>query len=656
MESNTIMSIGSKLKHIFIGDPLNPFNPNMLRHVSLIALLAWVGLGADGLSSSCYGPEETYIALGAHTHLAIFIAIATAVTVFVISLAYNQVIELFPSGGGGYKVATQLLGPYIGLISGAALIIDYVLTIAVSTASGMDALLSLMSPVLQPYKLFAEAMIIIFLMVLNLRGMKESIKFLLPIFLGFVVIHFFLIVYGIASHRSGLIGIIPSTISETKNLAASIGWIPLLALTLHAYSLGGGTYTGLEAVSNNVNRLTHPRVTTGKWTMFYMALSLSFTAAGIILLYLLWDAHPVAGQTLNAVVFHSILGNSQTGNVFLYITLLLEALLLFVGANTGFLAGPTVLANMSIDGWLPNRFRNLSTRLVIQNGLILFGISALAILLWSRGHVSLLVILYSINVFITFSLSILGLCVYWIRHRHTEKSRWLFRLIFSSIAFIITSSILCITLSSKFEDGGWVTVLITCMVIGLCLLIKKHYKNVNRKLALIDKQLKQPIMQRCENPLIPDPLQPTAVILVGKNLGVGMHTLLCILRMFPKHFKNFVFLSVGIVDMGSFTGQAALQKMRREVNDILQYFVAYCHQYEIAAESYADYGTDTIEKLIGLAEKVSEKYPNCIFFSSKLIFEHDNWFTRVLHNETPMSLQRQLHLRGKELVILPMKI
>jgi amino acid transporter len=646
----------SKLKRLLFGDPLNPFNPNILRHVSLVALLAWIGLGADGLSSSCYGPEETYIALNGHTHLALFIAIAMAATVFIISIAYNQVIELFPSGGGGYKVATQLLGPYIGLISGAALIIDYVLTIAVSTASGMDALFSLLPKSYLPYKLFSEAMLIIFLLILNMRGMKESIKVLLPIFLGFVIIHFCLIVYGIAAHSTGLIGMLPNTLNETKNLAASIGWIPLLAFMLHAYSLGSGTYTGLEAVSNNVNRLTEPRVTTGKWTMFYMAVSLSFTAAGFILLYLLWNAYPVAGKTLNAVVFHSILGDSPLGNAFLVITLALEAALLFVGANTGFLAGPAVLANMAVDGWIPNRFRSLSTRLVIQNGLILFGISALILLLWSRGRVSLLVILYSINVFITFSLSILGLCVYWVRHRKTEKSRWLFRLIFSAFALLITTSILCVTLISKFESGGWFTVLITCMVIALCLLIKNHYRKVKKKLGLIDAQLRQAITEKTEHPLIPDPQQSTAVILVGKSFGVGMHTLLCVLRMFPRHFKNFIFVSVGIVDMGSFTGQAALEKMRHEVNETLQYFVDYCQQYGMAAESYADFGTDPIEKILMLSEIIGEKYPNCIFFSSKLIFEHDNWITRMLHNETPMTLQRQLHLQGKELVILPMQL
>jgi amino acid transporter len=650
------MSFQSRLKHYLIGDPLNPFNPNIMRHVSLIAFFAWIGLGADGLSSSCYGPEESFIALGTHSHLALFIAIAMGITVFIISLGYNQVIELFPSGGGGYKVATQLLGSYVGLVSGAALLIDYVLTIAVSTASGMDAVFSFLPASLLHYKLLSEAVLIILLIVLNMRGMKESIKLLLPIFLGFIIVHTVLIIYGIAAHSKGLLTIVPDTINETHELAGLIGWIPLLAIMLHAYSLGSGTYTGLEAVSNNVNRLSEPRVKTGKWTMLYMAVSLSFTATGIILLYLLWNAKPVHGQTLNAVVFHSILGDSWSGGIMLTITLMLEAGLLFVAANTGFLAGPSVLANMAVDGWVPNRFRHLSTRLVVQNGLILFGISALLILIWCEGRVSLLVILYSINVFITFSLSLLGLCVYWMKHRSEASPNWKFRFSFSLFAFLITTCILCVTLFSKFESGGWVTVLITCAVIAACLLIKRHYRSVNKTLALLDAQLKQPISQKTIHPIAPDPQQPTAVILVGKSFGVGMHTLLCVLRMFPRHFKNFIFLSVGIVDVESFSGGTALEKMREQVNETLHYFVDYCQQYGIAAESDIAFGTDTVEKLSELAEKIGEKYPNCIFFASKLIFEHDNWITRLLHNETPVSLQRQLHMQGKELVILPMRI
>jgi len=650
------MAIGSRCKQLLFGNPLNPFNPSILRHASLVAFLAWIGLGADGLSSSCYGPEEAFIALGTHTHFALYIAIATAITVFVISLGYNQVIELFPSGGGGYKVATQLLGPYVGLVSGAALIVDYVLTIAVSTASSMDAFFSMLPKTALGYKLFAEVFIIFLLITLNMRGMKESIKVLMPIFLGFVFVHFSLIVYGIIAHRHGIWPIIPQTLQQTNNMIALVGWLPFLGLVVHAYSLGSGTYTGLEAVSNNVNRLREPRVETGKWAMFYMATSLSFTAGGIILLYLLWTPHALVGQTLNAVVFHSILGDSHFGKITLLITLLLEAGLLFVAANTGFLAGPSVLANMAIDGWMPNRFRHLSTRLVVQNGLILFGLSALAILVWCQGEVALLVVLYSINVFITFSLSLLGLSVFWITHRSSASPNWGWRFLFSLSAFFIAASILVITLFTKLQSGGWLTVTITCAVVALCLMIKRHYKNVAKKLAELDTQLKQPITEEPVQPLVPDPHLPTAGILVGKSLGVGMHTLLCVLRMFPHHFKNLVFIGAGTVDVQSFSGHNALEKMRHEVNTTLDYFVKYCRQYGIPAEAYSGFGTDTVEELNSLAEKVGENYPNCIFFSSKLVFKHDNWITRFLHNETPNTLQRQLHLQGKELVIIPMRI
>ena len=649
------MPVTKRIKQLILGHPLNPFNPQILRHVSLIAFFAWVGLGADGLSSSCYGPEEAYMALGQHTHFALYIAIATFITVFVISVGYNQVIELFPSGGGGYKVASQLLGPYWGLISGAALIVDYTLTIAVSTASSMDAAFSMLPLSFIQYKIVAEVALIFFLLLLNMRGMKESIKFLMPIFLGFFIIHVGLILYGIVGHHQGLTAIVPNTIAETQQAIATVGWIPVLALILHAYSLGSGTYTGLEAVSNNVNRLREPRVITGKWTMFYMAVSLSMTAGGMILLFLLWQPQPVTGQTLNAVVFHSILGDTQTGKIMLLLTLLFEAGLLFVAANTGFLAGPSVLANMAIDGWMPNRFRHLSTRLVIQNGLFLFGLFAIALLIWCQGKVSLLVVLYSINVFITFSLSLFGLCVYWAKQRKKASSRWLGRLLFSFLAFLITSSILCVTLISKFESGGWLTVIVTCAVIFVCLLIKRHYNRFNKKLVQLDTQLKQEIVHPL-TPIAIDPQQPTAVIFVGKSPGVAMHTLLNVIRMFPRHFKNFVFLSAGIVDVESFAGQSTLEDMRKQVNENLQYFVDYCQQYGMAAEAYAAFGTDTVEELSQLAVDVSKKYSNCVFFSSKLIFEKDNFITRFLHNETPLTLQRNLHINGKELVILPMRM
>jgi amino acid transporter len=646
----------SQLYKLVLGSPLNPFSPGIFRHIALVAFLAWIGLGADGLSSSCYGPEEAYIALGPHTHLALYVALATAITVFIISMGYNQVIELFPSGGGGYKVATQLIGPYSGLLSGAALLVDYVLTIAISIASGMDALFSFLPHAALFLKLPIEMALVLLLILLNLRGMKESVKVLLPIFLGFVIVHVGLITYGILAHKHGLLNVVPDTLHETHNMAQVLGWGAVIALALHSYTLGGGTYTGLEAVSNNVNRLAEPRVRTGQWTMFYMAASLSFTAGGILLLYLLWQAQPTAGLTLNAVVFGDILGNSTFGHIALIVTLLLEAGLLIVAANTGFLGGPMVLANMAVDGWMPNRFRHLSSRLITQNGVILFGLGALAILWFSHGSVSILVVFYSINVFITFSLSLLGMCIYWGGQRGAASPKWPGRLLFSVFGFCITSAILLITLLAKFTEGGWITLLITGAVIGICLLIKRHYNLVSAKLKEIDSYLLPQLKPETGTPPILKPNETTAVFFIGKDRSVGMHTLLWVLRMFPSHFKNFIFLSVGIVDIESFRGEETLEAMQHEIQNTLDYFVSYCHQNGFAAESYARYGTDPVPELVQMAEQVNERYPNCIFFGSKLIFERDNWITRLLHNETPLVLQRRLHALGKQFVILPMRL
>ncbi len=421
------MTSYEKLRQLVIGAPLDPLSQQTRQHIALVAFLAWIGLGADGLSSSAYGPEEAFRALGVHTHLGLFMALATAATVFIISLAYNQVIELFPTGGGGYRVATSLIGPRAGLISGAGLIVDYVLTIAISVASGGDALFSLLPAAAGNFKLGTELSLVAVLLVMNLRGMRESITVLLPIFLGFFITHVLLIAYGILGHSQGLTLVVPEAIEDTRKLAHDIGWVAALSLFLRAYSLGGGTYTGIEAVSNNVQTLREPRVRTGKVTMFYMATSLAFTAGGIILLYLLWRAVPVEGQTLNAVVFGKIIdslglsaGISQSA---LTVVLVFEAGLLFVAANTGFLGGPQVLSNMATDSWLPHQFRHLSTRLVTQNGIVIMGLAALVIVLWSRGSVDLLVVLYSINVFLTFTLSLLGLCIYWWRARGKDW-RW----------------------------------------------------------------------------------------------------------------------------------------------------------------------------------------------------------------------------------------
>jgi amino acid transporter len=656
------MATLNKMWRLIVGKPLDPLDPGTRHAIAVTPLLAWVGLGADGLSSSCYGPEEAFLALGQHTALALFLAVATAATVFIIALGYNQVIELFPTGGGGYRVATALLGPRPGLVSGAALLVDYVLTVATSLASGVDAFFSLLPVGAQTFKLTTELVLIVLMTGLNFRGMRESILVLLPIFIGFVVLHLGLIVYGVAAHGSNLVSVVPGAVSEAHGLSHALGPLVVAALLMRAFSLGGGTYTGLEAVSNNVNMLAEPRVPNGKITMFYMATSLAFTAGGIILLYMLWQARPAEGQTLNAVVFGSVidhlgLGSSFARHALLAAVLAFEAGLLLVGAQTGFLDGPAVLSNMASDSWVPRHFRDLSTRLVRQNGIIVMGVASLAILFWTHGNVDVLVVLYSINVFLTFSLSLLGLCVYWWKHRG-DGSNWLRHFAFSALGLSVTSAVLVITLIEKFTAGGWLTVLVTSAVVVLCVLIKRHYSDTRAQIAKEDALFSgaAPEVDGGSAAAKPDPSLPTAILLVGKHRGASMHALLWVNRLFPGHFKNVIFLAVGEVDARSYEGAEHLQKLRQTITSSLEYYVAHCRHHGIAADYRIGFGTHPIGEFMKLAETTMDEFPNSVCFASKLIFKRVNFLTAWLHNQTPVEIQTRLHLQGRQMVLLPMNV
>jgi amino acid transporter len=649
-----------KIINFFRGKALDPMDPKTRHAISIIPFLAWVGLGADGLSSSCYGPEETFLALGANHNLAIFLAIATALTVFIIALGYSQIIELFPTGGGGYRVATALLGSKAGLISGSALLVDYVLTIAISLASGVDAAFSLIPPEFQDYKLMIELGLVVFLIFLNFRGIKESIVVLLPIFLGFCITHAVLIVYGIGIHAPELGNVLPNAVSETKALGDNIGWIMVSALFLKAYSLGGGTYTGIEAVSNNVNTLAEPRVPHGKRTMLYLAFSLAFTAGGIILLYMLWGAEKVDGQTLNATAFGMIIehlnpNGGGVNTIILATVLLLEAGLLFVAAQAGFLDGPTVLSNMAADYWVPRQFRELSSRLVRQNGILVMGIAAFLILIFTGGSVATLVVLYSINVFLTFSMSLFGMSVYWVKH--SKDKGWLKHFLLSALGFIVTASILVITISEKLFDGGWLTILVTSVVVVLCLLTRRHYEEFREELSKADEAFPDNLVQgsKTDVPAL-DRSKPAAIILVSRHRGASIHALMWAMRLFP-HYKNYVFVAVGEVDATSFDGHQKMEALKEQMEKSMSYYIDFCHQHGLAATSKIGFGTDPIKEFMKLTDEAYQEFPNeSISFASKLLFAKTNFFTKFLHNQTPLEIQERLHFTGRQMILLPMRV
>ena len=635
-------------------------DPRIFHTVTLAAFLAWVGLGADGLSSSAYGPEEAFKALGSHAYLAVFLAALTAITVCLISLAYTKVIELFPAGGGGYLVATKLLGPKLGVVSGCALVVDYVLTISISIASGCDQLFSLLGPTAQGWKFKTEVIVAFALIVLNLRGLKESITVLVPIFLLFLVTHFSLIVITLFGHLPELPRIFGEATHEASATGAALGWLPLALIMMRAYSLGGGTYTGIEAVSNSVQLLREPRVPNAKRTMLYMALSLAFTAGGIIVGYLLVGARPQAGRTMNAVYAERVfadwaIGGLRIGPVLIALTLISAGALLFVAAQTGFVAGPRVLANMAVDSWVPRRFAQLSDRLVTNNGIWLMGLAALATVVYTRGAVSRLVVMYSINVFLTFTLTLLGMVRYWLKHRGAPEFKR--NLAIHGSGLVLCALILCVTVYEKFEEGGWLTVLVTASFVALAFLIRRHYARVRDAMRRIDETLLE-IPVRPHEPVekeVPRD-QPVAVMLVNGFTGMGIHTVLSVQNLFPHQFKSYLFLSVGVIDSENFKGAAEIEALKAQTEEDLKKYVDFARRLGFRADYRYDVGTEAVEEVVGLCESVQKDFPRSIFFLGQLVFENDRFYYRFLHNETAFAIQRRLQFGGLQAVVLPIRV
>lgn len=653
-------SLWERLRTFFIGKAKDPLSPDVFHKVSLVAFLAWVGLGSDGLSSSCYGPEEAFLALGSHTFLALVLAVLMAVTVFVISASYSQIIEQFPTGGGGYLVATKLLGRYPGLLCGGALLVDYVLTISISIASGADAIFSFLPFHYQAYKLWAAAIAIGVLILLNLRGVRESVTVLLPIFFAFLITHVIVILYGVFAHLDTAPAVIRASLYESEISVHDVGWFGLGLVLLRAYSLGGGTYTGIEAVSNGLQILREPRVETGKRTMLYMAVSLAFTASGLLLAYLLVGVEHQPGKTLNAVLITSLVegwqwGSLPIGTLFFLVTMIAEGAILFVAAQTGFLGGPQVLANMAVDSWVPRRFYQLSERLVTEDGVLLMGGGALALLFYTHGDVRLLVVLYSINVFLTFSLAQLGMCHHWWQVRGREKG-WHKKLIMNGAGLLLTASILVATLFIKFGAGGWVTVVLTSAVVGLCLYINRHYREVEQSLRRLDAVLLDLPLPDDLSPSPPrDTSAPTAAFFVNGYNGLGIHSVLAVPRYFGTHFKNFVFVGVGVIDSSRFKGREEIENLRHQTEANLQKYVTFVRRQGLYAEYWCAMSTDAIDELERLAHEVAKQFPRTVFFSGKLVFQQERFWHKVLHNQAASTLQRRLQFAGLQMMVLPIR-
>ncbi|MGH7283089.1 MAG: amino acid permease, partial [Polyangiaceae bacterium] len=340
--------------------------------------------------------------------------------------------------------------------------------------------------------------------------------------------------------------------------------------------------------------------------------------------------------TMNAVLLEKTAGSWSLagfaiGKWFVLLALVSEAGLLFIAAQAGFLDGPRVMANMAVDSWLPHRFAALSERLSMQNGVLLMGGSSMAALLYTHGDVSRLVVMYSINVFLTFSLSNLGMSLHWIRERKVEKD-WYRHLPIHLVGLTLCVTILVVTCFEKFSEGGWLTLVLTGLLIAMCVYIKSHYEKVRVAIRRLDVELPDPLAPRSIatsgpasvralgqeptlDPSLPkiDPSRPVALLFVGGYGGLGRHALMTLLRMFPDHYRGVVFCSIAIVDSGNFKGAAEVAQLEARTQKELQKYVEYAATRGLPAEAVFTTGIEVAVEAERMGVDLIGRFPHGLF-------------------------------------------
>jgi len=386
--------------------------------------------------------------------------------------------------------------------------------------------------------------------------------------------------------------------------------------------------------------------------------------------YLLVTVEHHSGKTLNAVLYESIVKDwgAGTGYTLVLVTLVSEAVLLFVAAQTGFLGGPRVLASMALDRWFPTKYSMLSSRLVSQKGIILMGSTALVTMLLTRGSVKFLVVLYSINVFITFLLSQLGMVRHWWIERG-KVDHWRKKLFINGLGLTLTAFILVTVTVIKFFEGGWITILITIALVTIAILIKRHYLYTAKLLRRLDNLVEaagyhitdeselfaEEIKEPRKKPDF-DSKGKTAVLLVNGYNGLGLHTFFNIFRLFGGTFKNFVFVQVGIIDAGTFKGAEELEHLQKKVNKELELYKNLANKEGFYADSFSSFGIDVVAETAKVTPMVLDRYPNAVFFGGQLVFPNPSLLTGPLHNYTIFAVQRYFYNQGIPIVMMPIRV
>jgi hypothetical protein len=284
------------------------------------------------------------------------------------------------------------------------------------------------------------------------------------------------------------------------------------------------------------------------------------------------------------------------------------------------------------------------------------GATSLLALVYTGGEVSHLVVMYSINVFLTFSLSMFGMLRHWMAERAAPAALRLRRTALFAAGLVLCVLILIVTVLEKFREGGWITVVVTTALVTLCFLVRRHYRRAAATMERLYAELGN-LPASEHGPLVaPDPKQPVGVVLVASYSGLGIHTMLNIFRSFPGFYKGLVFVSVGVVDSGEFKGEGAVEELQVRTRQMLDRYLELARGMGLPAACRMAVGTDAVDTAEALCLAVAKEYPKSTFFSGKMIFQKERWYHALLHNNTALALQQRLQWAGKTMVTLPVRL
>ncbi|HBK5177863.1 TPA: APC family permease [Enterococcus faecium] len=457
------------LKRLLVGKPLKSAenDEHKLTRFAALALLS-----SDALSSIAYGTEQIVVVLVALSAAAIWYSLPIAAFVIILlislTLSYRQIIHAYPHGGGAYVVSSENLGKNAGLISGGSLLIDYMLTVAVSVSAGAEAITSAV-PALYGHQVAISVTIVLLLMMLNLRGLRESASFLLFPVYTFILVISLLIVVGLYNIVTGAV-----PLQATALPGAAVPGVSI-ALILRAFSSGSSSLTGVEAISNAVPFFKKPRAKNAAATLTMMALILGFFFVGITFINYWYGIVPEKEVTVLSQIGKAVFGHG----ILYYVLQFATALILAVAANTGFSAFPVLAYNLAKDKFMPHMYQDRGDRLGYSNGIITLALGSIVLLFIFHGSTERLIPLYSIGVFIPFALSQTGMVVKWKK----EGKRWLIKSIANITGAFISYAIIAILFVYRLGDI-WPFFIIMPIVMFIFYKIHDHYKKVAEQLRL----------------------------------------------------------------------------------------------------------------------------------------------------------------------------